>query len=256
MGDIKIIDTDPENITDCGFCGYKSKKQEGYMRKVDWLKKRFKEGMKFKILHSSDEGDVGFIEYIPGKYAWRAVDAADYMFIHCIAIMKKKFKDKGYGSRLVEECIKDAKKEKLKGVAVLTRKGTWMVGKELFLKNGFEVVDFAPPDFEMLVKKFKKSAKNPKIKIDFEKELKKYKKGLYIIVSDQCPYTIKAINEISETAKSRYKIKPKIIELKNSRDAQNAPSPFAIFSIIYNGKILSDHPISNKRFMNIMDKLL
>ena len=32
------------------------------------------------------------------------------------------------------------KKEKKKGVVVITRKGAFMVGKEVFLKNGFEVV--------------------------------------------------------------------------------------------------------------------
>jgi len=28
-----------------------------------------------------------------------------------------------------------------------------MSGKEIFLKNGFDIVDVAPPDFKLLVKK-------------------------------------------------------------------------------------------------------
>ena len=145
--EIEIIDTNLGNICDYGFCGYKSIKQEGYKRKIDWLKKRFSEGMKFKVLHSVKDGDVGFIEYAPGKYTWRPVEASGYLVIDCIAIMSRKYKEKGYGSLLVEECLKDAKKDKMQGVAVVTRRGTWMAGNDLFLKNGFEVVDKAPPDF-------------------------------------------------------------------------------------------------------------
>jgi GNAT superfamily N-acetyltransferase len=155
--EIEIIDTNPDNVCDYGFCGYKSIKQEGYKRKIDWLRERFSEGMRFKVLHSAKDGSVGFIEYIPGKYTWRAVDADGYMVIHCIVIMSRRYKGKDYGSLLLEQCLQDAKKENMQGVAVVTRKGTWMAGKDLFLKNGFEVVDQAPPDFELVVKKFKRT---------------------------------------------------------------------------------------------------
>jgi len=251
---IEIIDTNAKNISNYGFCGYKDIKQEGCRRKINWLKKRFAEGMKFKVLHSTERGAVGAIEYVPGEYAWRGVEADGYMLIHCLFIMLKKYKGKGYGSLLVEESLKDAKKARMHGVAVVTRKGTWMAGKELFVKNGFEVVDKAPPDFELLVKQFKKSAPSPKFKKDWEKTLSKYKKGLTIIRSDQCPYIAKSVNEITETAQKKYGIKPKVIEIKNAKGAQNAPSPFTIFSIIYNGKLVADHPISNTRFINIMKK--
>jgi L-amino acid N-acyltransferase YncA len=254
MEKIEIIDTNADNIYNYGFCGYKNIKQEGYKRKIDWLNKRFSEGLKFKVLHSPKDGAVGAIEYIPGKHTWRAVDADGYMVIHCIFIMLKKYKEKGYGTLLLKECLKDAQKNKMYGVAVVTRKGTWMAGKELFLKNGFEIVDQAPPDFELLVKKFKKDSPSPEFKGDWGKKLSKYKKGLTIILSDQCPYTSKAVKEITETAQKEYSLKPKIVELKNAKDAQNAPSAFAIFSIIYNGKLVADHPISNTRFKNIMNK--
>jgi hypothetical protein len=129
-----------------------------------------------------------------------------------------------------------------------------MAGKELFLKNGFEVVDTAPLDFELLVKKFKKSAPLPKFKGDWDKRLGKYGKGLTIIRSDQCPYVAKAFREISQTAQSTYGIKPRVIELRSSKEAQRAPSPFGVFSIILDGKLVADHPISNTRFVNIMNK--
>jgi len=254
MNHVEIIDTNSDNICEFGFCGYRNIKQEGYKRKIDWLKQRFSEGLKFKVLYSAKEGAVGFVEYIPGKYTWRAVEASGYVVIHCMMIISKKYRGKGYGTLLLEESLKGAKKENMHGVAVVTRKGTWMAGKELFLKNGFEVVDQAPPDFELLAKKFAKNAPLPKFKGDWEKKLSKYGKGLTIIRSDQCPYVAKSVKEINQTAQKKYGIKAKMIELNNCRDAQNAPSAFAIFGIIYNGKLVADHPISNTRFKNIMDK--
>jgi GNAT superfamily N-acetyltransferase len=256
MNKIEIIDTNADNICEYGFCGYKSIKQEGYKRKIGWLKKRFSEGMKFKVLFSAKDGSVGFIEYIPGKYTWRAVEASGYMVIHCILILYKKYREKGCGTLLLKECLKDAKKEKLHGVAVVTRKGTWMAGKELFLKNGFEIIEEAPPDFELLVKKFSKNAPSPKFKGNWDKRLSKFSKGLTIIRSDQCPYVAKSVKEIIETSQKKYGMKAKMIELKNCRGAQNAPSAYGIFNIVYNGKLVADHPISNTRFTNIMNKIL
>jgi len=255
MGKIEIIDTNADDICEYGFCGYKSIKQEGYKRKIDWLKKRFSEGLKCKVLHSAKEGAVGFIEYIPGKYTWRAVEARGYMVIHCIVIMKRKYKRKGYGTLLLKQCLQDARKEKMHGVAVVTSKGTWMAKKDLFLKNGFELAQEAPPCFELLVKKFANTL-SPEFKGDWAKKLSKYRSGLTIIRSDQCPYVAKSVKEIIETAQKKYGIKAKIIELKNCQEAQNAPSAYATFSIIYNGKLIADHPTSNTRFKNIMNKIL
>ena len=59
---IQIVDVSAENIRDFGFCGFNRITQEGYRRKTAWLKKRFAEGMKCKVLHTRDEGTVGFIE--------------------------------------------------------------------------------------------------------------------------------------------------------------------------------------------------
>jgi predicted GNAT family acetyltransferase len=256
MTEIQIIETNADNICDYSLCGYKRIKQEGYKRKTDWLKERFKEGMKVKILHSPQDGSLGMIEYVPGEHAWRPVDASGYIFIHCLFVVPSKLKGKGCGSLLVDECLKDAKSKKMHGAAVVTRKGTWMAGKEVFLKKGFEIVDTAPPDFELLARKFKKSAPSPRFKGDWDKRLRKYDKGLTIIRSDQCPYTAKAVREISETAEKTYRIKPRVVQLKSSKEAQRAPSPFGVFSIILDGKLVADHPISNTRFVNIMKEEL
>ncbi len=256
MRDVRIVDMDAGNIFDYGFCGTKNIKHEGCRRKAEWFKKRQTEGMRYKVLYSEEKGTVGLIEYIPGEYAWRAVEADGYMVIHCLCIFYKPYREKGVASKMIDECIEDAKKEKKHGVVVVTRKGAWMVGKDIFVKRGFEGVDKAEPDFELLLKKFKKDAPTPKFKGNWDKTLAKYNKGLTILWSDQCPYVAKSIGEIRETIKKRYGIEANIVEIKDHKQAQEAPSPYAIFSLIYDGELLAFHPISNKRFMNIMDKIL
>ena len=256
MKGIEIIDTTSENILKYGVCGYKNIKKAGFPEKIEWLKDRFSEGMKIKTLYSSKDGTQGMIEYIPGEYCWRPVEAGGYMFIHCVFVgFKNVYKGKGYASLLVDKCLQDAKKGNMHGVAVVTRKGAFMAGKELFLKNAFEVVDKAPPDFELVVKKYNKNAPAPKFKGDWEKRLNQYGKGLTIIRADQCPYTVKNVKEICDTAEKTYGIKPDVIDLKNCEEAQNSPCAFGTFCIIYNGKIIAEHPISNKRFINIMNKI-
>ena len=194
------------------------------------------------------------LEYIPGKYAHRPVDAEGYMFIHCIFVgFRKEYKGKGYGSALIDECIKEAANANMHGVAVVTRKGSFMAKKDIFLKNGFVVVDKAEPDFELLARKFNPNATNPRFK-DMKKHLKKYEKGLFIIRSVQCPYTEKNVNAILESAKEKFNLTANLIDLKDSNEVQHSPCAFGTFCLVYDGEIISYHPISNTRFENIMKK--
>jgi hypothetical protein len=206
------------------------------------------------VLHVPSEGAIGFIEYIPGRYTWRPIEAPGWMVIHCLMIHKKKYKGKGYGSLLVKDCVEETKNAKHNGVAVVTSEGTWMAGKELFLKNGFESVDEAPPSFALLVKQLKKSSL-PRFQGGYEEKASGHGKGLVIIRSDQCPCIAKFTQDILEGAKG-FGLKPKVVELKNAKAAQSAPSPYGIFNILYQGKLIADHPISRTRFIRIMEKEL
>jgi hypothetical protein len=254
INNTKIIDLTPENIAEYGVCGYKDiDKHEGLRRKIDWFKNNYPKGLRIKIIFCSKGGNQGMIEYIPGKYAYRPVSAQKYLFIHCIFVgFKKEFKNKGFASLLIDECINVAKSLGFKGVAVVTRSGSFMIGKEIFVKKDFKVVDKAEPDFELLVKKFDKYAEDPKFVLNMKENLKKYSKGLTIFRSAQCPYSVNNINAIIETARKKFKVEPNLIDLENSDAAQNTPCAFGTFCIIFNGEIISYHPISNTRFENIM----
>jgi hypothetical protein len=176
------------------------------------------------------------------------------MFIHCIFVgFRNEFKGKGYASSLIDVCIKEAKDANMHGVAVVARKGPFMAKKDIFLKKGFVLVDEARPDFKLLVLKFNKKAANPKCR-DMKKSLRKYEKGLFVIRSFQCPYTEKNVNAILESAKNKFNLEANLVDLEDSNAVQQSPCAFGTFCIIYNGEIISYHPISNTRFENIMKK--
>ena len=231
----KIVSVNSDNISEYQPVCFLNPKNEGYLKKLEWLKESFSQGLIIKLLYLENEKKCnGFIEYIPGEYAWRAVDAKGYMFIHCIWISPNKHKEKGYGSLLVKECLEDAQKEGKYGVAVVTSEGPFMAGKALFLKNDFNSIAKAKPSYELMIRTIK-SGPLPKFR-DWEKQLSKYQ-GLNIIYTNQCPWVTRSIKELSEIAREK-SLKLKLTELKNSRQAQDAPSVYTVFKLIYNGKLL------------------
>lgn len=249
---MNIVEVNTENVSEQGFFCYMSKrKSEGYQRKLKWLRDRFGEGMKIRMLDLK-QGGRGFIEYIPGEFAWRAVNAKRYMFIHCIWVAGKS-KGKGYATLLLNECMKDAEKTGMKGVAVVTSEGNWLVGKKFFVKHDFESVDKHPP-FTLMVKKFD-NAQSPFFTVDFEERLAAYGKGLTIVRSDQCPYVDAAAGAALDAA-NELGISTKVIELKSSRDVRkSSPSPYGVFGIVYDGKLVSYHSVAKKELINILRNL-
>jgi hypothetical protein len=126
-----------------------------------------------------------------------------------------------------------------------------MANKDLFLKNGFKEVQKSGV-FTLLVKQLR-NAEAPKFK-DCEKALSNYK-GLTIVYSNQCPWVARFMNELPETLKGK-SLKVNVVELKTAEQAQSAPSIYAVFNLVNDGKLLSDHYISNTRFLNILKKEL
>ncbi len=254
---MKIIDLTPENIADYGVCGYKDvKKHVELRRKIEWFKKYYPKGLRIKAVLSDDGSYQGMIEYIPGEHAHRPVEADGYLFIHCIFVgFTKEYKGRGYGVALVESCLSDALEANMKGVVVVTRKGSFMAGDAIFSKLGFEVADKVEPDFHLMVKKFDSGAESPRFRTDMKEHLDLYSEGLTILRSPQCPYTEKNVNAIVASAREQFGIEARIVDLEDEASAKQSPCPFGTFCIIYNGEIISHHPISNTRFLNIMAKV-
>lgn len=248
--DFQIIDLTPENIASYGVCGYKDvNKHLELRRKVEWFERYYPQGLRIKALLTPKGGYQGMIEFIPGSLAHRPVNAHGYMFIHCLFVgFNKEYKGKGYASLLIDVCISEAKKAGMMGVAVVTRKGSFMAKKDIFLKKKFALVAHADPDFELLVLKFDTSNPNPQF---IEMSTQNYSEGLTVFRSPQCPYSVKNVNAIMQTA-HEMQLNPKLIEMDDHETARQSPCAFGTFCIVNNGSIISHHPISNTRFQNIM----
>lgn len=235
-----IIDITEENLDEQNiFCQQSKKKEEGYQAKVAWFRERLQEGMKLKILnvYEGKRGykTRGFIEYIPSEFTWRGIKAEDYMVIHCIWVVGQN-KGKGYGTKLLKECMQDAKG--MNGVAVVTnKKGHWLPNPKLFKKHGFKVVDIVYDTQELWVKKFNESAPEPRFFPLARKS--EYEKGFTVLTSDQCPYNPAAAKLVKIFAEKR-DLPFRLIKLKTAKEAQeNGYTPFGTFCIIFNGEYLS-----------------
>ncbi|MFW9909362.1 MAG: hypothetical protein ACFFEF_12370, partial [Candidatus Thorarchaeota archaeon] len=148
------------------------------------------------------------------------------------------WKKKGFGRMLLEACVKDAKEQGLAGVAMVANDGTWVTGKKLLVRNGFELVDTAPMGFELVIKKFR-DAPNPKFPTDWDVRAKRCGKGFTIFYTAQCPYQPDAVRLTLELAK-KLGSTAESIELKSAKEVQElSPSAYGVFAIVYDGKLLS-----------------
>lgn len=253
IDEYEIIDTNAWNISACGFCGYKTEGSEGHRRKAKWLKERYAEGLRFKVMRSQDFGDIGMIEYALGNQTWRPVEAEGYLVIHCLMV-NGKHKGKGLGAHLLKSCLKDAKKSNCHGVAVVASSDSFLAGSDFFIRAGFISVDRIPP-YELLVKKLQKAAPDPHFVVEKTRFLAKYKKGLTILAADQCPMIPKWVDEIAEASRT-LGLEPNVIRIENAKASRELPTPYGMFSIIYNGKLIANRPVSARRFTNIMNNSL
>ncbi len=250
-GTFELISVTAENVDKLGFFCYMSKrKAPGYSQKRDWLEARFAEGLRLLMIHETGGRMVGFIEYIPGEYAWRAVNAPNYMVIHCLWVVGKG-KGKGYGRRLIEACLEDARAHGMHGVATVATDRVWMAKKDIFIKNGFEEVDQAPPSFHLLARRFD-DAPTPTFPADWEARQARFGAGLTIVRTPQCPYIDDAVNGVAQIAEEKG-IPTKIVELHSAQEVRElSPSPYGVFGIVLDGKLFAYHYLLPKDF----DKLL
>ncbi len=248
----KIVTIDESNMgLHPQFICFINPKHPLYSMKVEWMKQRFQEGMRIKLLYEeSVKTPLGFIEYVPGEKVWRGVSAAGYMFIHCIWTYSNEWKNRGIASILLEDCYQDALASGMNGVAVLSGTDSFLAKPELFLKNGYILVDGSVKGYQILAKQIK-SGRTPTIN-NWQEELKKYQ-GFHIIYSRQCPWVAKSISGMTDILKEMG-IEHTVTELTTPEQAQHAPSPYATFNLIYNGKLLAAHYISETRFKNILKK--
>jgi hypothetical protein len=194
------------------------------------------EGLTIHILYEGQRS-VGFIEYLPGEHAWRAVNAEGYLLIHCLWVVGKA-KRKGYGSRLLNRCLDDARQRDARGVAVVTSERPWLTKRKLFQVHGFEQADSAPPVFELWVRRFHE-APLPRFPSDWEKRISRSGTGLTVYHSAQCPYLERATASVLRSTEE-LGIEARAIEFQSSGELRrHSPSAHGVFGVVYDGELLT-----------------
>lgn len=248
----ELIPVNADNLDSQGFFCYMSKrKTPGYCQKHEWMAARIAEGLKLHMVHETGGRTVGFIEYVPGEYAWRAVRAPGYLVIHCLWVVGKG-KGKGYGARLIQRCLDDARAQGKHGVVMAASDGVWLAKKDIFLKHGFVEIAQAPPSFQLLACRFDDAAPLPTFPTDWEARQARYGAGLTVIRTPQCPYIEDATKTVLEFAAEKG-IPAQVVTFQSARELQEySPSPYGVFGIVLDGRLLAYHYLQRKDF----DKLV
>lgn len=240
----EIVDVTDRNVDEYSlFCLKSKSKEEGYSNKLAWFKEQYRKGLRHNLLRVY-EGEKrgfssrGFIEYAPSEICWRGVNARRWMVIHCIWVVGRN-KGHGFGSKLLEACIEDAKD--MNGVAVVTSSKNWLPKPKLFLKHGFEKVDEMPP-LALYAKRLKSTSALPRFNPIAKERLGKYGKGLTILESYQCPYASNAIKAIRRIAE-KTNIPVRTVHLASCEEAQkNGVHPYGTFCVLLDGRMVSYYP--------------
>lgn len=141
-------------------CAISSNKDCQVQSKKAWLTERLDQGLVFL------KGDVRgkcFIEYIPAEHAWAPIEAEGYLYIDCLWVSGQ-FKGHGYSSLLLDECIRDARAQGKRGLAVLSsEKKLGYLSDPKYLKyKGFQTADSASPHFRLMALPFESQAELPR----------------------------------------------------------------------------------------------
>ncbi|WP_299395117.1 hypothetical protein [Pelagibius sp.] len=247
MSSSELITVTPETVEKTGFfCKMSARKEAGYQRKLAWLKARFDEGLQMRLLGG---GERGFIEFIPGDFAWRAIrKAGDYLVIHCLWVVGRS-KGKGHSTVLIEEALAAAKAGGFKGVAAVTSTGNWLIDAGILAHHGFESVAAAEPGFDIMVRKLDPKAPDPAFCGGWRKKLEAVPgggRGLTVFRSDQCPYLDNAVQIVADYAADKGMAFRQIEMTSASEVRRLSPTPYGVFAIVKDGELLAYHYLSPK----------
>lgn len=253
----EIVDVNEKNLDQYDlFCQKTRSQGQGYRDKLSWVKQRFKEGLRLKLLRVQEGKNWtsrGFIEYIPGEHAWRGIEAPGYLVIHCFWVVGK-HKNQGYGSELLEICIEDARTSGMLGVATLTSDKHFLHGPALFEKHGFERTD-KEGIFAVYALRFDPTSPPPTLIRAPAGASKNYPEGLTFLISAQCPYNPDAVQMMAPIAKER-NLPVTITRITSARDARAGPHPYGTFCVLLDGKPITYHHDRKAQFLKKIDAAL
>ncbi len=227
----EFINLTAENLANEHLCCIiRSKKSHpGIDAKRQWLSERLEEGHVFRKL---DAKAVVFIEYAPLETAWVPVIGDNYEYIYCLWVTGS-YKGKGYGKKLMEYCLEDARKKGKSGVCMLgaQKQKAWLSDQSFAKKFGFETVDSAANGYELLALSFDGTV--PSFALNAKKQ-EIESKELTIYYDVQCPYISQYRNRIKLYCDTNG-IPVTFCQVDTLQKAKDLPCVFNNWGVFYKG---------------------
>lgn len=230
----ECMDLTPENLADEHLCCIirKNKAHPGVEAKRAWLAERLKEGHVFRKLNING---CAFVEYAPLETAWVPVIGENYYYLYCLWVQGEP-KGHGWGRRLMESCLADAKAAGKSGVCMLgaARQKSWLSDQSFARKFGFQTVDTAG-EYELLALSFDGSvprfAPNAKTQTIESRDLTVY-------YDDQCPYIPQRIEKLREYCAANA-VPAQFIHVDTLEQAKALPCAFNNWAVFYDGRFVT-----------------
>ena len=64
----------------------------------------------------------------------------------------------------------------------------------------------------------------------------------------------KCVKDIAEASRT-LGLKTKVVRVRSAKQSRELPTPYGVFSIVYDGKLIAERPVSGTRFWFIMRKI-
>lgn len=236
---IRVTRENPEREHIC--CAISNNRDCQVASKKSWLAGRFDEGLVFL------KGDVRgkcFIEYIPMENAWAPVEGAGLMWIDCLWVSGR-LAGHGYSTQLLDECIRDSREQGKRGLAILSadKKRGFLADPKFLRHKGFQAADEAGY-FRLYWLPFEEDGEPPRFR-DCVRQSGPEELTLYY--TQQCPFTAKYV-PLAEKLLEAKGVTLRVVRLETREQAQSAPCPFTIYSLFYQGKLLTHEILSEKRW--------
>jgi len=231
-----ILTVTAETVEQHGFfCKMSARKTEAWRAKRDWLQARFAEGLQMRLL---GDGERGFVEFMPGDLAWRAIDlAADLVVIHCLWVVGKS-KGKGFSGLLLDQVETWARDQGFRGVAALTSSGNWLIGREVLERRGYVSVDQAAPGFDLMLNAFAPGPL-PRLSGGWQAKTAAMGPGVSVLRSAQCPYLQDAAEHAGRAAQRLGLPFTDRVLTTAAQLRDLSPTPYGVFALACDGRLLS-----------------
>jgi len=227
-----FINLKAENIaTEHLCCAISDKKhQAGVSIKRSWLLDRINEGHIFRKLNA--HGKI-FIEYAPLEKAWVPIIGENYIYIYCLWVSGS-YKNKGYGTDLLNYCISDAKSQAKSGLCILSSKvkKPFVAEKKFMAKFGFKTADTYKNEYELLALSF--DGTMPSFTANIQKT-NVHDNTLTIYYGLQCPLIPDCIKQI-EIYCNTNNIPLNLIKIDHLDKAKELSFVFNNWTVFYKGE--------------------